>query len=74
MLDPSTCRWCGSAALKTRSRVFCSHACHAEWEAAGRGPSLKQRIARLEHAERQPKGAQSVADYLSRGGSIYRGP
>jgi len=72
MLDPSTCRWCGSAALKTRSRVFCSHQCHAEWEAAGRGPSLKQRIARLEHAERQPMGCTSVEEFLAAGGKIYR--
>ena len=65
------CCWCGGPLPRNR-RLACSRECKLAFVEHGTGPSRTQVLARRRHAESQPQGAQSVAEYLARGGTIYR--
>lgn len=65
------CDWCGRPLRGARLR-FCSAACRDIWVVNGGGPSLAQVEARRAHVEAQPKGCVSVAEFIAKGGVIYR--
>jgi len=69
--DATRCGWCQTE-LRSVRQSFCSIECRAEWTSAGKGPSLKQVVARLTHADGQPRGHTTIDSFLAAGGSIYR--
>ena len=72
MANGGLCAWCGKP-LRGQRTVFCSHGCKMQWTLTGRGPSLAQVEARLDHAASQPRGHyETVEAFLAAGGKIYR--
>lgn len=72
------CAWCAKPYSRrchgggAEPSTCCSRACGQAYAAHGRSPSKADIAARIAHAARQPKGATSVADFLARGGVIWR--
>jgi len=75
MVRMRRCDWCESEFL-IRDGNFgqscCSVKCSREYVAHGNAPTRRQVQERIEHIAKQPKGAKTIAEFLSMGGRIYR--
>lgn len=69
------CVWCGgriTSKTNKLSRNCCSISCSRDWMRHGSGPNKAQVEARTAHLAAQPKGCDSVEQFLASGGTVYR--